>query len=119
MTGAWLIEDTPDELDTAAAEDILGDVLGRFACGLCADNRDAAERAEREVKELAQELERAQAVLRVIMRTQMRPAEREAPGDTPHELALIGFSKTLAGIRARIEIYFQAAGAARKREPAL
>ena len=39
----WLIDDAYDEAEPEALVD--GD-LGRFACNLCAPNRDAAERAE-------------------------------------------------------------------------
>lgn len=115
-TAPWLLEGypedgAPDAIDNATAEDILG----RFACGLCADNRDAAEAAERDVRELRAQLGRAHTLLRLILRAEMRPAKREADTDTPHDLALIGFSTTLAAIKARIEIYFQAAGTAAPR----
>lgn len=117
-TASWLLDGYPetleeahiertltDELDTATAEDILG----RFACGLCADNRDAAERAEADIRRIRAELGRAHALLRLILRTEMRPAKREADSETPHDLALIWFAATLAAVKARIEIYFQAA----------
>jgi hypothetical protein len=113
-TGAWLIDypDTPDELDTATAEDILG----RFACGLCADNRDAAERAEAQ-------LARAHALLRLIRRAEVKPIKSEGLEDDATAQALIGHVAAWAILKARVELYFQAAGAAietaRKREPAL
>jgi hypothetical protein len=49
----WLIE---DDYDRAPAEALLDNDLGRFACNLCADNRDAAERT-------AAALKRANALL--------------------------------------------------------
>jgi hypothetical protein len=66
MTGAWLIDgfpDTPDEYDKATAEELT---LGRFACHLCADNRDAADRAERELRTIAREMARVEALLAAI-----------------------------------------------------
>jgi hypothetical protein len=88
----------PDEFDAAPAADFAA--VGRFACGECADNRDAAERAERQ-------LARANALLRVIARSEQRAAKREFDED-PRELAIIGFAQMLAAVKARIEIYFQA-----------
>jgi hypothetical protein len=49
----WLID---DDYDTDPPEALLDNDLGRFACNLCADNRDAAERA-------AAALKRANALL--------------------------------------------------------
>jgi hypothetical protein len=99
-----LIDGMPaDEFDAAPASDFAA--VGRFACGECADNRDAAERAERQ-------LARANALLRVIARTEQRAAKREFDED-PRELALVGWACTLAAIKARIEIYFQAERAGR------
>ena len=44
-TAAWLIDAARTNFDTASAEALLDTApdagLGRFACGLCADNRDA------------------------------------------------------------------------------
>jgi hypothetical protein len=93
----------PDELDRTPAADFAA--VGRFACGECADNRDAAERAERQ-------LAKCHALLRVLARTEQRAAKREFDED-PRELAIIGFAQMLAAIKARIEIYFQAERAAR------
>jgi hypothetical protein len=97
-------EGDPDELDRASAAEFIAAAVsvsgGRYACGECADNRDAAERSDRQ-------LAKAHALLRLILRAEMRPAKREAADDTPHDLALIGFSTALAAIKARIEIYFQ------------
>ena len=108
VTGPWPIE--LEELETAPAELLIGkDALGRFACGLCAENRDAGERAEREATELRAQLGRAHALLRLIARTEQRPAKREGIEDDPRELALVGFAMYAAAIKARIEIYFQAA----------
>lgn len=39
----WLID---DEYDAEPAEALMDGDLGRFACNLCADNRDAAERTQ-------------------------------------------------------------------------
>jgi hypothetical protein len=96
----------PDELDRTPAAEFLGPAVGRFACGECAENRDAAERAERQ-------LQKAQALLRVIARTEQRAAKREGIEDDPRELAIIGFAQMLAAVKARIEIYFQAERASR------
>lgn len=62
MTGAWLIDGFPDRdaYDTATAEDIT---LGRFACGMCADNRDAAERAELEIRRVQRKLARLERII--------------------------------------------------------
>jgi hypothetical protein len=95
----------PDALDETAAAEFLGAAVGRFACGECADNRDAAERAERQ-------LAKAHALLRILARTEQRAAKREFDED-PRELAIIGFAQMLAAIKARIEIYFQAERASR------
>jgi hypothetical protein len=88
-----------DELDQTPAE-VFND-FGRFACGECADNRDAAERT-------ALQLAKAHALLKLILRTEQRPAKREGD-ESAHELALIGFAMCLAAVKARIEAYFQAA----------
>jgi hypothetical protein len=98
----WLIDypDTPDEFDTAAAGDILGDVLGRFACGLCADNRDAAEAA-------AAELRRAHALLRLILRAEVKPIKSEGLEDDRTAQALLGHVAAWAILKARVELYFQ------------
>jgi hypothetical protein len=94
----------PDDFDHAPAADFGG----RFACGLCADNRDAADAAERELERTAARLERAEALLKFIGRVQQRPAAAaEGLDETPHCLALVGFAATLAAIKARVEIYFQ------------
>lgn len=87
------VPDGDDYDETTAAE--FG---GRFACSLCAENRDAGERAERQLK-------RAEALLKLIARAELRPAKREALEENPHELALIGYAQAFAGIRARIELY--------------
>jgi hypothetical protein len=94
----------PDEFDAAPAADFAA--VGRFACGECAANRDAAESAERQ-------LAQAHKLLRVLARTEQRPAKREGIEDDPRELAIVGAAMTLAAIKARIEIYFQAERAAR------
>jgi hypothetical protein len=95
----------PDAYDTAGASEISRD-FGRFACSLCAQNRDDADRLERELADAQRQLARAQALLKVLGRVQQKPAPREGD-ETPHELALIGFATALAAVRARIEIYFQ------------
>lgn len=105
-TAHWLNDADRDELDNATAEALI---LGRFACGLCAENRDAAERAEADAAELRKQLAKSHALLRLIARTEQRPAKREADED-PRDLALVGFACAMAAIKARIEIYFQAAG---------
>jgi hypothetical protein len=97
----------PDDFDRAPVTDFSA--AGRYACHLCADNRDAADAAERELARTAARLERAEALLRLIARTEQRPAKRETPEDNPHDLALIGFCQAFAAIKARVEIYFQAA----------
>lgn len=108
----WLLppadpeDGAPDEFDRTTAEALT---LGRFACGLCADNRDAAEAAERELAIAGRQLAKAEQLLRLIGRTEQRPAKRESAEDDARELALVGFAATLAAIKARIEIYFQAA----------
>jgi hypothetical protein len=100
-----LIDGMPaDEFDAAPAADFAA--VGRFACGECAENRDAAERAERQ-------LAKCHALLRVIARTEQRAAKREGIEDDPRDLAIIGFAQMLAAIKTRIEIYFQAERAAR------
>jgi hypothetical protein len=96
---AWLVATDgmpPDDLDQTPADD-----FGRFACGECADNRDAAERT-------ALQLKKAHSLLHLIARTEQRAAKREGD-ETAHELALIGFACAVAAIKARIEVYFQAA----------
>jgi hypothetical protein len=103
-TAPWLVDGYPDELEDATAEALI---LGRFACGMCAENRDAAERMEAEVNRLNAQLAKSHALLRLIARTEQRPAKREGDEDA-RELALVGFAMALAAIKARIEIYFQA-----------
>ena len=95
---AWLIEGA-DELDTATAEDILG----RFACGLCADNRDAAEAS-------AAELRKAEQLLRLILRAEVKPIKSEGLEDDRTAQALLGHVAAWAILKARVELYFQAAG---------
>lgn len=90
---ALLLDDELNE--TPAAE--FG---GRFACSECADNRDAAEAAERD-------LAAAMALLRLILRADLRPAKAEGR-ETPAELAAIGYAQAFAAIRARIELYLAA-----------
>ena len=101
-TAAWLIEHV-DELDTASAEELLDAGLGRFACGLCADNRDAAEAS-------AAELRRAHALLRLILRAEVKPIKSEGLEDDRTAQALLGHVAAWAILKARIEMYFQAAG---------
>jgi hypothetical protein len=96
----------PDAYDTAEASEISRD-FGRFACSLCAQNRDDADRLERELAQAQAQLNKAHAVLKILGRVQQKPAPREGDGETPQELALIGFATALAAVRARIEIYFQ------------
>jgi hypothetical protein len=104
---AWLVASDglpPDELDQSPGDDFAG----RFACHLCADNRDAAERMERELADAGEQLQKAHQLLRLILRTEQRAAKREAE-EPAHELALIGFACALAAIKARIEVYFHTA----------
>jgi hypothetical protein len=107
-TAAWLIEHA-DELDTASAEELLDAGLGRFACGLCADNRDAAEAS-------AAELRRAHSLLRLVLRADPKPIRSEGLEDDRTAQALIGHIAAWAILKARVDLYFQAAGF--NREPA-
>ena len=94
----------PDAYEKADAREILG----RFACAECANNRDDADRLEGELKDAEARLARAHALLKAIGREQQRPAAAVSGfAETPYELALIGFAATLATIKARIEVYFQ------------
>ena len=94
----------PDAYETANARAMLG----RFACSECAANRDDADRLEGELEDAQEQLERARALLRLIGRAEQRPAAAaEGYAETPYELALIGFARTLAEIKARVEVYFQ------------
>ena len=101
-TAAWLIEHV-DELDTASAEELLDAGLGRFACGLCADNRDAAEAS-------AAELRRAHALLRLILRAEVKPIRSEGLEDDRTAQALLGHIAAWAILKARVEMYLQTAG---------
>jgi len=97
-------EPEPDAYETTDARAMLG----RFACAECANNRDDADRLERELKDAHAELDRARALLRVIGRAEQRPAAAASGyAETPYELALVGFATTLAMIKARVEVYFQ------------
>ena len=98
-TAAWLIEHV-DELDTATAEELLDAGLGRFACGLCADNRDAAEAS-------AAELRRAHALLRLILRAEVKPIKSEGLEDDRTAQALLGHVAAWAILKARVDLYFQ------------
>jgi hypothetical protein len=89
----------PDALDETAAAEFLGAAVGRFACGECADNRDAAERAERQ-------LARVERLLRIIARVEPKPVRAETL-DEPGDCMVIGYAQALAGIRMRIELYFK------------
>jgi hypothetical protein len=94
----------PDAYETTDARALLG----RFACGECAANRDDADRLERELEDAQEQLERARSLLRFIGRVEQRPAAAaNGYAETPWELALIGFARTLAEVKARIEVYFQ------------
>jgi hypothetical protein len=97
-----------DKYDKTPA-DSLG---GRFACHLCADNRDAAERAERDLDRAAALVDRAHALLRWIARLEPRPAAG-AVGieETPNQLALIGYAQALTAVKARIELHLEAVAA--------
>jgi hypothetical protein len=78
--------------------------LGRFACGECADNRDAAERS-------AAQLARAHALLRLIRRSEPKPLRSEGLEDDANAQALLGYVAAFAVLRARIEMYLADAGA--------
>jgi hypothetical protein len=100
---AWK-EPEPDAYETTDARAMLG----RFACAECANNRDDADRLERELEDARAALDRARALLRFIGKAEQRPAAAaHGYAETPYELALIGFARTLAEIKARIEVYFQ------------
>jgi hypothetical protein len=101
MSAAWLTEGFPDE---TPAEVLIPEDLGRFACALCADNRDAAEAS-------AAQLARAHALLRQIARANAAPArELIVSSDDPRERVILGHVAALAVIKARIELYFAAKG---------
>jgi hypothetical protein len=96
----------PDDFDRAPATDFSA--AGRFACGLCAANRDDADAAERELDRAQARLAAAEALLKFIGRVQQRPAAAaEGLDETPYALALIGFAQSFAAIKARVDIYFQ------------
>jgi hypothetical protein len=101
-SAAWLIGHA-DELETASAEELLDAGLGRFACGLCADNRDAAEAS-------AAELRRAHALLRLILRAEVKPIKSEGLEDDRTAQALLGHVAAWAILKARIELYLQDSG---------
>jgi hypothetical protein len=97
----WREPEMQDQFDQTPAAD-----LGRFACGDCAENRDAGERA-------AAQLARANALLRLIRRADPKPIRSEGLEDDQTAQALLGFVAGLAVIKARIDLYFQEAGAGR------
>jgi hypothetical protein len=81
----------------ADTEDAAG--AGRFACGLCAENRDAAEHA-------AVQLARAHALLRTLRRMEPKPVKAEGPDDEPKALGAIAQAVYIATLRTRIDLYF-------------
>ena len=94
----WLSDGFPeDNIDTATAEQMLG----RFACSLCADNRDAAEHAEAQLK-------KAHALLRLVARTYATPTADLS--EDARERVILAHVAALAVLRARVELYFEAIG---------
>jgi hypothetical protein len=76
--------------------------LGPFACGECADNRDAAEAS-------AAQLARAHALLRLIRRAEVKPVRSEGLEDDANAQLVLGHASAWAILKARIDLYFQTA----------
>jgi len=92
---AMLDGEAPDCYDLTEA--------GRFACGECAENRDAAERTARQVQ-------KANALLRLIRRAEVKPLRSEGLEDDATAQLLLGHVSAWAILKARIDLYFQQAG---------
>ena len=88
--------------DETPAED-LG---GRFACGLCADNRDAAEAAEADIRRLNAALNRAHSLLRLIQRAEVKPLRSEGLDHDPTAQSLLGHVSAWAVLQTRIQLFF-------------
>jgi hypothetical protein len=87
-----------DELDQTAA--------GRFGCGQCAANRDAADAAEHELAREREQLAKAQALLRTLRRLEPKPVKAEGTDDEPETLGAIAQAVYIATLRTRIDLYF-------------